>query len=549
MTNFGAKILSNATRALAAQQAVIATIGNNIANVNTPGYARRVVDLQTAVSNSAPGTLNIGNGVVVGDIQRIADNFIENLLRGSVSTVGSSQIEYEFLQRLEGLFNVSGTNITIGSALTNFFASINDLTVNPSSLELRKNVMERAQDVVDAIKTTYNTIAGLQAEADRRLTGEVDNVNSLTSQIATLNGLISQREATGITAGDERDRRDILLTQLAEKISFSLVEASDGSVTISLTNGFSLVNGTNSRSIELTNNPSFAAGNLPPSLGGEVLRHIVFDYDPGVGTAHLDLTQILKAGGGSIGGLLKIRGYNAPANDSAFEADGILVEMASRVEAITRQLLTTFNQTYLGPDEDPGGVHDPSSADLDGNPPSVYGFFTWAPQNAAAFDVNGNGLPDDIDNIALGVNNFSSILELTFSDPRRLAAALDSDPAAASTSFEQGNGENAAALAALELDSLNFGLGGFGSFTSQTTFAGMFQEAVTHVGNAKSRAQLNESVAGANFLAIQSRRDQISGVSLDEEFTSLIQFQKAYQASARMIKVADDLLSQILQLI
>ncbi len=555
MTNFGAKILNNATSALAAQQAVIATLGNNIANVNTAGYARTVVDLQTKVGNTAPGSINVGNGVQIGDIQRITDSFVDNLLRDATSTRSETDLELEYMSRLEGLFGVSAEIPSVGSRLSEFFNSLNDLTTNPSSIELRKNVMERAQDLVTTIQSTYNSIADLQKEADTRLTSEIDIVNSLTSQIAELNGLITQRESTGTTAGAERDRRDVIMNKLAEKISYSVIENSDHSVTISLPNGFSLVNGTTSRAINLTDSPSFAAGNLPPSLSGTILRHIVYDYSGGAGTSEIDLTQIMKNGSGSIGALLSLRGYNATSSTNAFQADGIFVEMASRVEAISRQLLIDFNTNYRGPDSETGtpAFVDPSSADLIGNPPTdVFAFFTWAGASATVTDINTNGLPDatDLANAmtANNITSFSGILTLNFTDPRLFAAARDTDTDLTDIihSYEPGNGENARLLANSQNASLTFTTG---NYTQTTTYGGVFSESVTHVGNAKARANLDASVADSNFVTIQGRRDEVSGVSLDEEFTNLIRFQKAYQASARMISIADKLMDQILQLI
>ncbi|RIL10773.1 MAG: flagellar hook-associated protein FlgK, partial [Proteobacteria bacterium] len=306
MTNFGAKILNNAVSSLAAQQALIANAGNNIANVNTTGYTRRSIELQTRFGGLGTTGIQIGNGVQVGGIRRIADEFLEKLLRESQASRSSYQTQDEFLSRIENLFSLTGDRPTIGSSLTSFYAAINDLSLNPSSIELRSNLIQKAQDLVENIRNTYNTLANLQSEADQRIGVELQTVNSITAQIANLNTLISQREAAGenIIASDERDARDQLLKELSEKLSFNKVELPDGSVTLTLSNGFALVNGSNSRALSLTTAPSFATSTLPPSLGGGVLGYIVYDYSAGSGTAHVDFTQDLMAGGGSIGGLL-----------------------------------------------------------------------------------------------------------------------------------------------------------------------------------------------------------------------------------------------------
>lgn len=545
MANFGAKILNNAVGSLLAQQAVIATTGNNIANANTIGYTQRTLTLETRAQQGNSGTLNVGNGVQIGDITRISDAFLEQALRDALGDQAGYGLEADFLGRVEDLFRLSGAGDTIGSTLTGFFDAINDLRLNPSSIELRQNVLERAEDLVTAIKNTYNSIAQLQNEADDRIGTEIETVNSITQQIAVLNGQISTREAAGFGAPDERDQRDILLRQLAERISFTLVEQNDGTLNVVLPNGFPIVSGTTARALSVTETPSFAGGSPPPALDGSALNYIVYDYDQTAGEAHVDLTSILKDGTGSIAGLLRVRGTNDAGNTSAFEGDGALVAMATRVEALTRTLLTTLNRTYLGSDEN-GGLagHQPSSGDLDGNAPAVYGLFTF--EFGGTRDADGDGLPDDLTNPALGIDNFSSILQVTITDPRDLAAALDLDTAAGSTSFAEGDGQNLEALANLQSANNTFALGAF-SFTG--TFEDVYSEAVSHLGNLSTRAAINSAVANDEVVTAENRRDEVSAVSLDEQFTKLISAQKAYQFSARMIRIADELLDEIVRLI
>jgi len=433
MTNFSAKILGNAAGALRAQQAVIANLGNNIANVNTPGFSRRIANLETNFGRDGESGIQGGNGVRIGSVARQSVQFVERLLRESLGSRGSSSIQNEFLGRVENLFSLTGAQQTIGSTLSAFFTSLNDLSANPSSIELRNNTLQRAQDLVGSIGRTYSQLANLQTEADNRLATEIQTVNSITAQIADINARIKSVEqgGGGAEASDERDQRDTLLGQLSEKISFNTLESPDGTIQISLSNGLSLVNGTTSRTLDFTESPSFAAGNLPPSLGGGILRHVVFDYDPSsAGQSHVDLTQILKNGSGSVAGLLALRGFNADTNTSAFDGDGVITEVASRVEALTRSLLTNFNQTYLGPDRDGATAgRQASSGDLDGNAPAVFGFFDFAFSGAKDRGVIPDGLPTsgDLDDLLANttITNFSSILSITPTNARQIAAARD----------------------------------------------------------------------------------------------------------------------------
>ena len=546
MTNFTAKIFDISRNGIAAQQAVIANAANNVANVNTEGFAQRDIQLESA-GKSGSVTLNLGHGVEIGAVTRRVDQFLEKVLRSSTSEAGETQAEDDYLTRVDRLFSLLDGDVTIGTELTSFFTSLHDLTLNPSSIELRNVVVKAGENLVNTISNTYDTIANLQDEIDRRLEIEVGTINTFTTQIATLNDKISAVESGGTrVAATERDQRDLLLNKLADKISYDMVETSGGEVTLSLSNGFALVSGSTARSIEISRTPSFAAGTLPASLSGGSLGYVVYDFDSGAGTQHVNLTDIVANGTGALAGLLDIRGVQQTTHTSPFQAVGVLPEIASEIEAITRDLLTRVNTTYLGPDEDAGTPnHQASSADLNGAAAAVYGLFSV--NTTTTLDVDGNGLPDDIAALELaGISNFSSRLQLAFSDPTRIAAARDQDATAGSTAFATGDGSNIEAIVALQNASTTFATGNF----SQTgTFDDIYNQTVSNVGNLAARGEVNNELAQDRLLVAQNQRDEVSAVSLDEQFSRLISFQRAFEGSARMFRVADELLTTILQLI
>jgi flagellar hook-associated protein 1 FlgK len=539
MANYGVKILNNAISSLSAQQALIANSANNIANVNTPGYTRRQVDLQTrSEARSGGGGVQLGSGVEVSAVKRIADTFIDELLRTASGKMSEANINNDYLNRVQELFSLNGTGLTIDSSLNEFFSSLNQLSLSPANVDLRLNVMQRGEDLVTSIRTVFNTTAQIQKDLNDRIPSEVETINTYTKQIAELNGMIAQQEASGRVAIDERDQRELLFQRLAEKIEYKLIDNKNGMYSVFLDNGFPLVNGTTSRDLSVTSAPSFAGATLPPSLSGETLNYVVYDYGGSGQPSHLDLTSAIKAGSGTLGGILQLRGYAAVTNTSAFQADGPLVAIASRIESLTRALLVEVNKTYLG--DTPG-----NAGDLNGNSPGPFGLFDFA---STGVKDDGDGIPEysDLANPALGIDNFSSILEFGVKDPAAFAAARDADPAAATTLFQPGDGQNAQAVARMRSSSLNFSVG---SFSFRGTFDELYNSTVAYVGNSKNSAEVNARVAEQNFTAAANRRDEVSGVSLDEEFSNLIKYQKAFQASARMIKTANDLLDQIVSLI
>ncbi|GEM_PF-732831 len=558
MSNYSSKIISSAISALAAQQAMLAATSNNIANVNTPGYARRTVDLVTRNSPEAGVGGQLGAGVDISSVQRIADRFLQGVLERTAGERSSARAQSEFLSRAEQLFRLDGTSPTIGSTLSAFFTAANDLASDPASLELRSNFVERARDLVTSISSTYNNLASLQREADLRLEAEVSSVNRITAEIAALNGQISTVEADGTsTATDFRDQRERLLNELSEKISFSTVELANGSINIQLANGFSLVNGGTSRDLSITQTPSFDS-TPPQSLSGEILRYITYNYGDDTTRSDVDFTTMLSQGEGSIAGLLKVRGTVQTGDTSPFNATGPIVQLAGQVEAVTRTLLDSVNRTYLGydtslpgnGDEDLGTAGFQSRAgDLNGNAPDIYGLFTF--NYSGSRDLNSNGLPDDIAAIVdpNTFTNFSSRLALAFTDPARVAAALDIDTNPGSTSFAPGDARNIQAIANLRNQTYTFSVveGSGGSFSGR--FEEAYNNVISTAGNAARRANTQAESADQKFITVSAKRDEISGVNLDEEFTNLVRFQRAFQASARVLRVADELLEQVVNLL
>ncbi|MCB0310997.1 MAG: flagellar hook-associated protein FlgK, partial [Bdellovibrionales bacterium] len=372
---YTSKILNNSVRALSVQQALIAATGNNIANVETPGYAKRSVQIETAISSTNSGQLSIGNGVAIAGLLRASDEFLSQQARDAMGEAQRYEVQNDLLKRLESLFSLTGEGNTIGSAMSGFVQAMDNLSTDPASIELRSDFIERATDLVSTINSTFNNLAALQREADKRIENELNVINSLTAQIAQMNGRVTQGEATGNVAADARDQRDQLLEKLSEKISYEIIEESNGAVTLYLPNGFPLVQGSNSRALEAESTPSFAS-TPAQALDGAGLNSIVYDYDSGTGEAHLDLTSVIGSGSGTLAGLLEFRGVypSNPSDANPFNGSGTVLSVAERVEAITRQLLTSVNEQYLGPDRDSSTAgHQSSAGDLNGNSPAVFG--------------------------------------------------------------------------------------------------------------------------------------------------------------------------------
>ena len=562
-------ILNIAKSGLSAQQAVISNTANNIANVNTEGYTRRRVDLEARPSSTAG--LPLGRGVEATNIKRLGDRFLERVSREAGAAKEAAGSASNLLDRAQGVFDITGDNPTIGSTLDKFFGAIGDLTVDPSNSELRANVLEQGNLLTSTINRSYNQVAALQTEADERVAQEVQSVNGLLDEIAKLNTRVSEIEGGGSEAATERDQRETALGKLSDILQVNIVEDNTGQITVSLANGFSLVNGSTVRALSTTKNPSFIVPPAvpPPSLEGGPMNYIVYDYDPTAGTEHLDLTNMISQREGRLGGLLRTRGvHTSNANTSPFQATGDLVDVASRIEAITRVLLTEFNQVYLGVsqanlvssggnpmlnDENPigsPGSFSPTSGYYDkttgtSSPANLFGFFDYS----GASDSGGlTGLPDNVDitTAATTLYSFAQRIKVAVTDPDTIATGRDLDATEGTLNIMPGDSANLEELVKMRTQIFNTTVGGY---TLNSTLSDAYRDAVTDVSNKVQTAKGNYNVANSSKLSADAQKAAMSGVSLDEEFSDLIRFQRAFQASARMVKVADEMLQDIMGLV
>ncbi|MCB0345851.1 MAG: flagellar hook-associated protein FlgK [Bdellovibrionales bacterium] len=557
MANGISGLLNNSRSSLQAQQSAIRVIGENIANVNTEGYTRRIAGLESIALNSQGGDISFGQGVNIGSISREVDRFLESALGDRLSAFSAAQIRENLLNRAQAPFALDSVSGNVGQKLNDFFSALDDLAVNPADIALRQSVIDQGESLVNAIHVTYDTVASLQQEADGRIGILIQDVNRISGEIADLNLQINASESGDQQNLPLRDKRDALVRDLSELIGVSTLEDSDGNLQVSLANGFALVSGSTSRELEFVTDPTFAPpGGYPTGLNGFGMGHIVFDYDPSGAGSHLGLTNIIAAGGGEIGGLLSFRGVQDAADSTPFDAVGDAVTIASSVEAISRDLLTRFNSRYIGSPNDGDNTiagFQSSAVDLNGLNPAVFGLFDFVRPDAAALDADGNGLPGPADlNDAVtvgGVVSFASIINFVPDEPQDIAAASDVDPG---NGIEFGEGDNSILISILNERKVDRDYGaafGIPAINDVSTIDELYDSSVTTIGSLTRVAINTRELEGDRVEQLENEKAQKSGVSLDEEFARLINFQRAFQGSARMVGVADDLLAEVIGLL
>lgn len=557
--------LSVGQSGLRAAQIQLDTAGHNIANVNKEGFSRQRVDLATFSPVNFPFG-QIGRGVRVSGINRLRDPLLDVLYRNQVAGLNSANIQSQYYKQIEDVFLEPGEN-GISGRLNRFFDALQEFAVNVESLPVRASVMVEAEALASTFTETYTHLNDLRTNANQEVLGFVPEINSLAQRIAELNDKIRISEGTGGVANDLRDDRDLLVDQLAAIANISASETNSGEYEIFI-NGQQLVFGNQVRTLETfqdaTIDPArpdlvsirFTDNNaLLTVQDGELygalqirdveLPGIIADLNEMASTLIQQINLIHSQGNGLrdlSGTVTASNGVTDPTIDLAtaglpftftpgtfevniYDSTGALVAGApftitiaagDSLNDVAAQLDALANLSAT--------VNSDGQLQITGDAGFTFGFANDGTGLLGALGVNG--LFTGTDATDIGVN------QAIVDDPALLAGAFDTDPLA--------TGDNAAALALAGVQNGRYFQGG------TTTINDFYESLVVDIGvnaRATNAALEVEQTLNENY---SRRREEISGVSIDEEVSSMIQFQRAFEASARVITVTDRMLEALL---
>lgn len=233
-------LFSIGTSGLTAAYTALETTGNNIANANTPGYSRQIVDLTPQVETGLSGNY-IGQGVAVESIKRAYNQLLTQQVDLAQGASSQADTHVTLLNQVNNLF--SSTTGSLGDAVNQFFAQVQTLTQQPGSLAVRQTVMSAAQQMAAGFNDAYSQLQLMQQGANQQIGQEISTVNSTTAQIAKLNDQIAIATATGGSPNQLLDQRDQAIQTLNKSVGVSTLTQSDGSINVFLANGQPLVVG------------------------------------------------------------------------------------------------------------------------------------------------------------------------------------------------------------------------------------------------------------------------------------------------------------------
>jgi flagellar hook-associated protein 1 FlgK len=227
----------NALSGALAAQAAINTVSQNIANLQTKGYTRQGVLLQSIGSD--PGVNSPGNGVQVGALLRFSDSYKSQQMWRSNSDLGQRSQVQPYLTQLEKVMADKTSSISYG--VDNFFKALNAAAVDPTSTPLRQQVITMADSMSQQINSIYNLTSTQLVSVNQQRTTMLPSINESLSSIAALNKQIIQVGSAGTSTSGLIDQRELLIDAVSAQVAVEVLNNPDGSVSVSLKTGQPLV--------------------------------------------------------------------------------------------------------------------------------------------------------------------------------------------------------------------------------------------------------------------------------------------------------------------
>lgn len=236
MANGMSALYVGASGLRAAQESINMT-AHNLSNINTKGYTRQQVTYaDTAYLNvgvSGKQILQTGIGVSVTEIRRIRDEFLDRAYRHEAGRTAFYESQYETLEEIESLFDEM-EGVTMSGCIEDLWGAINELATNPGSTVKRTELIQASSAFLDRATAIYDGMIKYQNMLNVKISDMVEHINELGRKIITYNDEICMTECTGERANDIRDLRDSALDELSALMKIEVGEDKDGKVNITL---------------------------------------------------------------------------------------------------------------------------------------------------------------------------------------------------------------------------------------------------------------------------------------------------------------------------
>jgi flagellar hook-associated protein 1 FlgK len=544
---------------LGASQNSLNTTAHNLANVNTPGYVRQQVLQQDSTyikwGVTHLSSLQTGLGTEIATVRQVRDMFLDNAYRQETGRQGFYEVQYEAIEEVEGMFGET-EGVAFQNSLNDLWTSLQELSKTPGQIEARASVVQNAGSFLERAGVIQNQLKEYQVNLNKQITDKVGRINDIADQIKELNDKISANESNGVEhANDLRDERNNLLDELGQIISITYKEKPNGAVTV------------NAEGVQLVSETStYKMGTAKVSESSPLLKPVwpgyndadVFNLDRPASTQ--DNTDI-----GSLKGLLVSRGngtanytdmlrspedYNTNINTS------VIMTVQAQFDQLIHGVVTAINDV-LSPNKTvtSGGVSitildkDKAPVGMDAKYTMGEGLFNrktvdrYRPITAA--EAATFGLPADsmVYNEEDKADPYSLFTLGQIEINKNVKSNYSLIPLSSNARTGEVDVKAAEALGAIWKAP-------FATLSPNSLTKSTFKDYYTaFIGDFATRGEQLKGISDDQAILadnIDNKRQQVSGVSSDEELTNLIKYQHAYNASSRYINVINEMLEHVI---
>ncbi len=510
------------------------TVSHNITNASTPGYSRQ----QNIQSASRPlsvldGTGMVGTGSEIRTVQRIRDEYLDFKYWSENIANGEWSKKAELLSEIEGTFNEPSQSgfVTI---MNEFFNAYQELSKDPSSPSVRALVREKGFTLSNYFNNTATHFEKLQEDINDMVRINVDQINSLASQIQQLNKQIYNFEIQGQSANDLRDSRTLLVDKLSKMINIQATEVSYGKLPNGADDIHFQISVGGKTLVDHFNSSKLTVVQRKDKLNDEDAENL---YD-----VRWEDGNSLNVTGGELKGLLDVR----DGKDGAVGANGVtkspiykgIPYYQMKLNEFVRTFAMAFNEGYMpdsnGTRVDNVGHVDGYGYDADvtgpGLAPTGIRFFTFFGDGNKAVSsstfISGAGTTTDANGVNPDiVNKYKNITAKNFTVSSDVMNNIDN----IATSSVQGENGNINVLNKLMQIRSNQNLFYEGAPED------FMKSLVAGLGIDSQQAIRFQASQQTIVQQVDNRRMSVSGVELNEEMTNMVKFQQAYNAAAKMI--------------
>lgn len=428
--------------------------------------------------------IKVGMGVNIDSVVQCVDQFLNRTIYQKTSALKEYESKASLLSQMETIFNETSDQGLV-KAMDEFWNAWSDLANNPSGIPERTALLEKAEILSDRFHSMRNELDQVRRNVNSHIKISISELNVYGKQIAELNEKIVLAEANGSSANDLRDQRAILVEKVSELVDVVYLEDSYGSYTVMTSNGVMLVDG--GYHWELN------------QVGDEIYWDQI----------ESDICDRLS--GGKIGAWLDLR-------------DEIVPQYTANLDELAGTFIQKVNAFHL------------SGYTLSGETgKAFFENLRTSPETPNPSDYTG----------AAGYIQLSTDVK---GIPNNIAAGRGSgDP---------GNNENALMILSIQDDSTiqirkwtyeNRGRT-VGSIVQTETLDDYYRSLTGEIGILTEKFNENQHFTQALMDQLNGLKDSISGVNIDEEMTELIKIQRAYEAVAKLVTTADEMLQSLLQM-